>query len=78
MKLIYTGDFERLKDFGFVNEKELCNMNFYYSYKGPGRKICIGISTRKIWVEGTLAEELIVIYDLIQAGLVKKEKECEK
>ena len=75
MKLIYTGDFERLKEFGFRDEQELYNMNFYYSYKGPGSKICIGKSTGKIWTEGTLDRELIKIYDLIQTGLVKKEEE---
>ena len=77
MKLIYTGDFERLKEFGFRDEQELCNMNFYYFYKGQGSKICIGKSTGKIWTEGTLDRELIKIYDLIQAGLVKKEEEDE-
>ena len=74
MKLIYIGDFERLKEFEFVDEQELCNMNFYYSYKGPGSKICIGKSIGKIWTEGTLDRELIKIYDLIQAGLVRKEE----
>lgn len=78
MKLIYTGDFERLKEFGFIDEQELCNMNYYYSYRGLGSKICIGKLTHKIWTEGTLDRELIKIYDLIKAGLVKKERENEQ
>ena len=77
MKLIYTGDFERLKDFGF-KKINYVNGNVYKYSEVTGRielyNIIIGqdkiIHYNQTSVYNYLSS---VIYDLIQAGLVKKE-----
>ena len=78
MKLIYTGDFERLKDFGFESRT-----TYYYLYLDNGYSIleidvyCDDnrITIRNDYNEGDEIEIPSVIYDLIQAGIVKKEDE---
>lgn len=88
MKLIYTGDFERLKDFGFVanyyedrtvmsyTKKINWDNDYIYQYY-----ICVDerwSDYKELMIEtntqfcGSLDE---TIYDLIKAGLVKKEEE---
>ena len=88
MKLIYTGDFERLKEFGFIinyyGDGTVCsytkqiNWNEEYIYQyyictderwSEYRELMIETNTQFC---GSLDE---TIYDLIQAGLVKKEEE---
>lgn len=78
MKLIYTGDFERLKEFGFeYNEVDCDEFTYkYYAYKPRYaiEVIQIDITSRIIYLcDNDKNEGLIKIYDLIQAGLVKKE-----
>ena len=82
MELIYTGDFERLKDFGFeVDEynNKICNFKYnYYKYKPINSIDVIQIDTRTRIIymcDNSRQDGLIKIYDLIQAGLVKKEEE---
>ena len=86
MKLIYTGDFERLKELNF-------NINFYdwyvYYDKNTRFNVIIKPLTKELLLE-YLEPDIIstservsinyqhipeVVYDLIQAGLVKKEEE---
>ena len=81
MKLIYTGDFERLKDFGFKKEPE----KSYYYLSQEDFEIFIWITKgydykpRGIYIEvnnySMILSEFGILYDLIQAGLVKKEEE---
>lgn len=79
MKLIYTGDFERLKDFGFVKDK----YNVIYTYnQNRFTGVRIEIETKRIGLYNSAdiiveKETLCVLYDLIQAGLVRKEEENE-
>ena len=80
MKLIYTGDFERLKDFGFEYDECVCDefTYKYYAYKPRYgiEVIQIDTTSRIIYLcDNYKNEGLIKIYDLIQAGLVKKEEE---
>ena len=82
MKLIYTGDFERLKDFGFeYDEFNLATCNYKYWQYVPVNSIGvvqIDIKSRIIFMNDNIKQDgLIKIYDLIQAGLVKKEEEDE-
>ena len=74
MKLIYTGDFERLKEFGF--EKTLKNKKFLYVWKNKFfvDVIEINAKTREIVNLGDRNGN-VILYNLIQAGLVKKEVE---
>lgn len=80
MKLIYTGDFERLKDFGFkytnvFNEKGLIteenapSLLWYTKQNDNFEYVDINYLTREI-----KATDLCLLYDLIQAELVKKEE----
>lgn len=77
MKLIYTGDFERLKEFGFEEYE------YYYSYGYENRELWISIDkkTKEIEINEPFRDvdgeenNIVILYDLIQAGLVKKEKE---
>ena len=77
MKLIYTGYFERLKDFGF-KKINYVNGNVYKYSEVTGRielyNIIIG-QDKIIHYNQTSVYNYLpsVIYDLIQAGLVKKE-----
>ena len=79
MKLIYTGDFERLKEFGFEEEKT------YYSYGYENRELWVSIdkTTKQIEMNEPFRDvdgeenNIVILYDLIQAGLVKKEEEDE-
>ena len=83
MKLIYTGDFERLKDFGF-KKINYVNGNVYKYSEVTGRielyNIIIGqdkiIHYNQTSVYNYLPSVIydLVIYDLIQAELVKKEE----
>lgn len=74
MKLIYTGDFERLKDFGF--EPTMKNQQLIYVLKNKYfiDVVEINVKTREIVNLGDRYGN-VVLYDLIQAGLVKKEEE---
>lgn len=86
MKLIYTGDFERLKDFGmfynpssevWLDDKDyqllrIDEINRTIEFE----TIQIGFGNYKL--EDKLnSKALSILYDLIQAGLVRKEKEDE-
>ncbi len=83
MKLIYTGDFERLKDFDFKKEAEKC----YYYLKRKDFEIFIWVvkgydyKPRHIYIEvedySMILSDFGILYDLIQAGLVKKEEKNE-
>lgn len=81
MKLIYTGDFEKLKDFGF--EKKLTHYGLhidknYYTIYVNVHLDDKTITIRNDYYDNDFECELpSVIYDLIQAGLVKKEEEYE-
>lgn len=80
MKLIYTGDFERLKDFGFkYDEFNLAMCDYKYWQYIPVNSIGvvqIDTTSRIIYLNDNSRQDgLIKIYDLIQAGLVKKEEE---
>ena len=86
MKLIYTGDFEKLKELNFT-------INFYdwyvYYDKNTRFNVIIKPITKELLLEyleptiiSTSERESIyyqhlpeVVYDLIQAGLIKKEEE---
>lgn len=79
MKLIYTGDFERLKEFGFeqrmtyyclnINKEHyFIEINVYYD---KSITIIIGNEYYDNYFEYEIPS---VIYDLIKAGLVKKEE----
>lgn len=75
MKLIYIGDFERLKEFGFVKDK----YNVIYTYnQNRFTGLRIEVENRRIGLYNSAdiiveKETLCVLYDLIQAGLVNKE-----
>lgn len=79
MKLIYTGDFERLKDFGFREYYD----NFSRTNGTKERITVILKNNRKMFDVycGDTFEDMKVydiafgIDDLIQSGLVKKEDE---
>ena len=73
MKLIYTGDFERLKDFGF--EQIFKNKNFLYVWQNKHfiDVIEINVKTRDLINLGDKNGN-VVLYDLIRAGLVKKDE----
>ena len=79
MKLIYTGDFEGLKEFGFEEDKT------YYSYGYTNRELWVSIdkTTKNIEINEPFRDvdgeenNIIILYDLIQSGLVKKEEEHE-
>lgn len=81
MKLIYTGDFDKLKDFGFKKEPE----KSYYYLTQEDFEIFIWITKgydykpRCIYIEvnnySMILSEFGILYDLIQAGLVRKEEE---
>lgn len=77
MKLIYTGDFERLKKLGFK-----LGVNYYF-YKENSIEIIIHYDSKNIniihrdCINDYEMEIPTIIYDLIQAGLVKKEEEDE-
>ena len=83
MKLIYTGNFERLNELGFKIEPE----KSYYYLSQEDFEIFIWITKgydykpRRIYIEvnnySMILSEFGILYDLIQAGLVKKEEENE-
>lgn len=78
MKLIYTGDFERLKDFGFKGINYV-NGNVYKYSEVTGKielyNIIIG-QDKVIHYNQTSVYNCLpsIIYDLIQAGFVKRWK----
>ena len=83
MKLIYTGSFEQLEKFGF--EKIYWDKLEYYQFncKDNSTYLLIFIDTREICLHSGLYgdypeyffdKQLIVLYDLIQSGFVKKEE----
>ena len=81
MKLIYTGDFGRLKEFGFEYDSNLSN-NFeeVYSVKKGYQKLCILKNDGTIFLyepfnSNTFILKNTILYYLIQKGLVKKEDE---
>lgn len=75
MKLIYTGDFEKLKDFGFeVDYRE------WFQFKDTETNTYVYITPVSREIKWSYYMTLItdvstIIYDLIQGGLVKKEEE---
>lgn len=75
MKLIYTGDFERLKEFGFeIDFREW----FQFRDKETGIYVYVmPVSKELRWSVSVTGINGIptIFYDLIQAGLVKKEDE---
>lgn len=76
MKLIYTGDFERLKNFRF--EPTMKKQQLIYAVKNKYfiDVVEINVKTREIVNLGDRYGS-VVLYDLIQAGLVRKEEENE-
>ena len=82
MKLIYTGDFEKLEEFGFEKHPLVYIKN---NIRNSGnleenKKIYIDEKTRIISIGIGLFNtdiELVPIFDLIQAGLVRKEENEE-
>ena len=83
MKLIYTGDFERLKEFGFEYDSNLSdNLEEVYSVKEKYQKLCILKNDGTMFLYEPYNSNVFILkntilYDLIQAGLVKKEEEHE-
>ena len=83
MKLIYTGDFERLKEFGFEYDNDLSdNFEEVYSVKVEYQKLCVMKSDGTIFLyepfnSNAFILKNIILYDLIQAGLVRKKEEYE-
>lgn len=75
MKLIYTGDFEKLKDFGFeVDYRE------WFQFKDTGTNAYVYIMPVSKEIKWSycitqITDVSTIIYDLIKAGLVKKEEE---
>lgn len=83
-ELIYIGDFERLKDFNFVIDtysNKLTNWTYnYYRYKPINSYDVIQIDTRTRIIymcDNARQDGLIKMYDLIQAGLVKRRNKNE-
>lgn len=80
MKLIYTGDFERLKDFGFEYDSNLSdNLEEVYSVQEKYQKLCILKNDSTMFLyepynSNAFILKNTILYDLIQAGLVKKEE----
>lgn len=74
MKLIYTGDFERLKEFGFKKDK-------FFGYlllenkNNNWDKIIAEINEKTRVIKFDINNTPDEINDLIQAGLIKKEEE---
>ena len=83
MKLVYTGDFERLKDFGFEYDSHLSdNFEEIYSVQKEYQKLCILKNDGTIFLyepfnSNAFILKNIILYDLISAGLVKKVGENE-
>ena len=80
-ELIYIGDYERLKDFNFVIDSysnKISNVTYnYYKYKPINSIDVIQIDTRTRIIymcDNARQDGLIKMYELIQAGLVKKEE----
>lgn len=75
MKLIYTGDFERLKEFGFeIDFREW----FQFRDKETGVYVYVmPVSKELKWGVSVTGNTGIptIVFDLIQAELVKKEEE---
>lgn len=74
MKLIYIGDFKRLKEFGFKKDKFLGYL-LLENENDNWDKVIVAINEKtrviNIYVNNTPDE----INDLIKAGLVRKEEE---
>ena len=81
MKLIYTGDFERLKEFGFEFFENGCGTTGYSLFDKNKGFVNIIEKDKEFYNkyddEKTIPKNipLELLYDLIQAGLVRKEKE---
>lgn len=81
MKLIYTGDFERLKDFGFEFFENGCGTTGYSFFDKDKGYVIIVEKDREDYnkygderkIPKNIPHDLL--YDLIKAGLVKKEEE---
>ena len=75
MKLIYTGDFERLKDFGFeIDFREW----FRFRDEETGVYVYVMPVSKELKWSVSVTERTgipTIVFDLIQAGLVKKEEE---
>lgn len=77
MKLIYTGDFERLKEFGFIYNDNVGQYKYCERNIDGATYIYINVWNRKILYRQDKSNDtycLSVLYDLIQAELVKKEE----
>lgn len=86
MKLIYTGDFERLKDFGMFHNpssKVWLDDKDYQSLRIDENDREIELETVEIGfgnyklAKAINDKSLSILYDLIQAGFVRKEEEDE-
>ena len=86
MKLIYTGDFERLKEFGMFHNPSSevwLDDKDYQLLRIDEIDREIELETIQIGFGNFALEEklnnkaLSILYDLIQAGLVRKEEEDE-
>ena len=86
MKLIYTGDFERLKDYGmfhnpssevWLDDKDYQLLRIYENDRTIELETMqTGFGNYEL-SKKLNSKALSIFYDLIQAGLVKKEEEYE-
>lgn len=84
MKLIYTGDFERLKDFGmfhnpssevWLDDKDYQLLRIYEDDRTIELETMQTSFGNYELSEKLNSKALSILYDLIQSGLVKKEDE---
>ena len=83
MKLIYTGDFERLKEFGmfhnpssevWLDDKDYQLLRIYENDRTIELETMQTSFGNYELSEKLNSKALSILYDLIQAGLVKKEE----
>ena len=86
MKLIYTGDFERLKDFGmfhnpsseiWTDDKDYQILTIYEDDRTTELETMQTSFGNYKLSEKLNSKALSIFYDLIQSGLVRKEEENE-
>lgn len=77
MKLIYNGSFEQLKEFGFeIDFREW----FQFKDKETGVYVYVMPVSKELKWGASVTEKTgipTIVFDLIQAGLVRKEEENE-
>ena len=87
MKLIYTGDFERLKEFGmfhnpssevWLDDKDYQLLRIYENDRTIELETIQTSFGNYELSEKLNSKALSILYDLIQAGLVKKEEELDE